>query len=200
MICFLLLLRYGAAVYPTLCLINHSCDPNCVPVRSITHLRTSVIAMRTLQPGEEVTFSYAPHFSNSEYEERRSFLHSKYNFWCRCDACLSGWGPSSKSFYIPESQCNRCGRYVLQGQCPQCILKDSSVRQEVLKWPLKLEEALDESHLCSLKYDAEFLLNAFEVIKAGLNFCSYGCLPSNHPLSMELQDSFKKLLVRLVSV
>jgi hypothetical protein len=190
-------LRYGAAVYPTLCLINHSCDPNCVPVRSLTHLKTSVIAMRTLQPGEEVTFSYAPHFTQMLCDERQSFLLDKYNFKCGCEACNNWWGPESRSLFVPESQCNRCGRFVLQGQCPDCIQKDKMLRQGLGIW---LNEEGKLTRVKMLMGKVENVLCAYDNIKEGLNLTSDAGVQGNFPLAVELQDLFKKTVVTIVSL
>jgi uncharacterized protein len=51
-------------------LINHSCDPNCGLVGSIL-----VVTMRTIAPGEELTFDYAMGDA-SDYDE----------FVCRCQS------------------------------------------------------------------------------------------------------------------
>ncbi|XP_021944915.1 SET and MYND domain-containing protein 4 [Folsomia candida] len=185
-------LRYGGGVYPVLCLVNHSCDPNSVPVRSLKYLKTSVIAMKPLQPGDEVTFSYAPHFAHMETHERRKFLLDRYNFKCQCEACLSWWEPDTKTILVPESQCNACGRFLLSGQCPRCIQKDIDVRRVLPIFEgqvAKIEKLLQTG---------EYLL-AFETIKPCLKFC-YENLPHNFTLGLEFQELFKLILVKLVSL
>ena len=50
-------------------LVNHSCDPNCGLVGAVL-----VVAMRDIEPGEEITFDYAM-CDSTDYDE----------FDCSCD-------------------------------------------------------------------------------------------------------------------
>lgn len=191
-------LRYGAGVYPVLCLVNHSCDPNCVPVRSLKFLKTSVIAVKPLKKGEEVTFSYAPHFSLMEPSERRAFLFDRYNFVCRCEACLEQWGPASKTRAIPESNCYACGRgrYLLTGKCTACEIKDEETRRN---FPIFQEQLVQISQLIQEDQGGDEYLNALALIRPCLKFC-YENLPNNSILGLEFQELFKLLMVKLVSL
>merc|ERR1719322_1222337 len=76
---------YATAVFPTLALLNHSCDPNITKVFSGTTVY--VVAGRNINKGEEVTENYFPFYTVIPLEERRDFLSSHYKFDCLCLAC-----------------------------------------------------------------------------------------------------------------
>ena len=48
--------RMGSAIYPTLALVNHSCDSNCI--RVFFDKRAALITTRVVTAGEELTESY----------------------------------------------------------------------------------------------------------------------------------------------
>ena len=48
--------RMGSAIYPTLALVNHSCDSNCI--RVFIDKRAALITTRVVTAGEELTKSY----------------------------------------------------------------------------------------------------------------------------------------------
>ncbi|CAG0922419.1 unnamed protein product [Notodromas monacha] len=76
----------GVAVYPTLSLINHSCDPNCARIDL-----GQTCALRVLYPisrGQEVTCSYGPHYAKSNRLLRREELKAS----CFIKRIWVGWG------------------------------------------------------------------------------------------------------------
>ena len=58
--------------------INHSCDPNCQAVTDEDKIY--IEALKTIQPGEELTFDYRL-FRSDEYEPERDTLYA-----CHCGA------------------------------------------------------------------------------------------------------------------
>lgn len=79
--------------YQNMAMVNHSCDPNCVPVRDGSS-RVSLKALRDIVEGEEITFAYsgvipAP---DSDYREcrdiQRRTLFLDCGFVCQCPLCL----------------------------------------------------------------------------------------------------------------
>ena len=48
--------RMGSAIYPTLALVNHSCDSNCI--RVFIDKKAALITTRVVTAGEELTESY----------------------------------------------------------------------------------------------------------------------------------------------
>ena len=79
--------RVGGAVYPTMALVNHSCDPNFVIV---FWGRTAVaVASRCIPVGEEITDNYGPSYSSMAAPDRRSYLERSHWFTCACPACAN---------------------------------------------------------------------------------------------------------------
>ena len=79
----------GAAVYPTLALFNHSCDP-CI-VRYYVEDYVIVQAIKNIRKGDEICENYGPIFFHSAREDRISRLEKQYWFKCQCIACTENW-------------------------------------------------------------------------------------------------------------
>ncbi|XP_063050633.1 histone-lysine N-methyltransferase SMYD3 [Engraulis encrasicolus] len=73
----------GVGLYPSMSLLNHDCQPNCVMLFEGTtlHLR----AVRDIKTHQEVTISYAECVSPTA--ERRGQLEQQYHFTCQCRCC-----------------------------------------------------------------------------------------------------------------
>jgi len=96
----------GGAMYPTLALLNHSCNPSVMRYFApggVVVVRT----VRSLQPGEEVSETYGPLWTREERDARRQRLRGQYWFDCGCEACDADW-PLYQD--IPEDAIRlRCG-------------------------------------------------------------------------------------------
>lgn len=75
----------GVGLYPSVSLLNHSCDPNCSIVFNGPLLLLR--AVRDVQAGEELTISYLDLLMTSA--ERRQQLRDQYCFDCDCARCLT---------------------------------------------------------------------------------------------------------------
>lgn len=74
------------ALYPSVCRINHSCRPNVRVDRGAA--RAEVVALRTIQRGEELTADYVgEELLARSVEERRRALADTWGFLCMCDRC-----------------------------------------------------------------------------------------------------------------
>ncbi|XP_048213469.1 histone-lysine N-methyltransferase SMYD3 [Perognathus longimembris pacificus] len=73
----------GVGLYPSMSLLNHSCDPNCSIVFNGPHLLLR--AVRDIKAGEELTICYLDVLMTSE--ERREQLRDQYYFECDCIRC-----------------------------------------------------------------------------------------------------------------
>ncbi|XP_063773876.1 histone-lysine N-methyltransferase SMYD3 isoform X2 [Pseudophryne corroboree] len=75
----------GVGVYPSMSLLNHSCDPNCVIVFEGTclHLRT----VKEIAKGEELTISYIDVKMPSHLRQMQ--FQRQYCFTCDCSRCLT---------------------------------------------------------------------------------------------------------------
>ncbi|XP_011701164.1 PREDICTED: SET and MYND domain-containing protein 4-like [Wasmannia auropunctata] len=92
----------GAAIYPTVSLVNHGCYPNVVR-HSYPNGIVVVRATRFIGKGCELLDCYGPHFLSEGKLNRREFLWKKYRFLCGCDACKQNW-----KLPLPETTCYKC--------------------------------------------------------------------------------------------
>lgn len=120
----------GGAVYPTLALFNHSCNPSivryctrvCFPYRvnaftltpfSIRTHRyfkgTTVVtrAIRNIKAGEMIGENYGPLFTQKNKEERQRILNEQYWFSCTCEACSNDW-PNLAEMLVEKAVRFRC--------------------------------------------------------------------------------------------
>lgn len=87
----------GTAFYALICRINHSCDPN-VRVTYVNSpefgLQAHLLALRPIQPGEELLQSYIDQFQ--PFAARQKALKD-YGFDCACTKCIAERGSSAKA-------------------------------------------------------------------------------------------------------
>ncbi|KAK6521074.1 hypothetical protein TWF506_001307 [Arthrobotrys conoides] len=75
-----------AGIYPTICLINHSCIPNTHHNWNENLEQETIHAIRPIKVGEELTISY---ISESISQPRRRKLKECFGFDCQCQLCTS---------------------------------------------------------------------------------------------------------------
>lgn len=71
-------------VYPTICLINHSCIPNSHNSWDSNAEHETIYAIRPIKAGEEITI---PYDRGSTSTVRRTFLKEAFGFDCNCRGC-----------------------------------------------------------------------------------------------------------------
>lgn len=71
-------------VYPTVCLINHSCMPNAHNSWDSAKEHETIYAIRSIEKGAEITISYDHGGTSSE---RQVFLEESFGFSCTCSCC-----------------------------------------------------------------------------------------------------------------
>ncbi|XP_068628489.1 SET and MYND domain-containing protein 4-like [Battus philenor] len=79
----------AGAVFPTLALFNHSCDPSVV--RYFCGPYIVVRAVKNIKKGEEVAENYGPIFTTVPKEKRQAILKEQYWFDCSCVPCQDNW-------------------------------------------------------------------------------------------------------------
>ncbi|ALC41289.1 CG7759 [Drosophila busckii] len=79
----------GGAIYPTLALFNHSCDPGVV--RYFRGNTIHINSVRPIEAGLPINENYGPIYTQDKREDRQSRLKELYWFECSCDACLDSW-------------------------------------------------------------------------------------------------------------
>jgi SET domain-containing protein len=65
--------------------MNHSCDPNTVITSPFNDYRIKAIALRHIEKGEELCFSYID--ETQPFHIRQKELKEKYLFACVCTKC-----------------------------------------------------------------------------------------------------------------
>ena len=92
----------GTAIFPTLLLLNHSCETNTLRL-NINGNQVLLVAKRSIKAGEEVTDNYGIHHLSYALEERQEKLHKGFKFCCWCEACQKDF-PRMKSLrtQLPE--------------------------------------------------------------------------------------------------
>jgi len=80
----------GLALYPTVSLLNHSCDP----VLELVFYgdRCVVSAVHNIRAGRELFIDYGQVYYLVGRAERRAALQRQYHFDCQCVACSLDWG------------------------------------------------------------------------------------------------------------
>lgn len=112
-----------SALYPTLSLVNHSCDPS--TFRTCTSGATCFLsALRPLTAGTEIFDCYIDCFSLKPRADRQSELTSHYLFQCACEACTKDWPTlfDPKRHQMEFLRCPQCSGVVHlpARRCPHC--------------------------------------------------------------------------------
>ncbi|XP_046398326.1 SET and MYND domain-containing protein 4-like [Ischnura elegans] len=79
----------GGALYPSLVLFNHSCEPGVV--RYFKGSSVVVRAIRGANVGEMVAENYGPIYTRQPRDRRQAHLRSTYWFNCECRPCKEDW-------------------------------------------------------------------------------------------------------------
>ncbi|KAI8958061.1 SET domain-containing protein [Daldinia sp. FL1419] len=71
-------------LYPEVSRVNHACRPNSFIRFTPSSLAVSIVALRDIEPGEEITITYVP--LGKTTDERHAAL-KKWGFECTCSLC-----------------------------------------------------------------------------------------------------------------
>ncbi|GAB1604987.1 SET and MYND domain-containing protein 4-like [Argonauta hians] len=137
----------GSAIYATLSLFNHSCDPNVV-----RHTYGNVCVVRAIHfipKGTEVVDSYSILYPVDDKEKRDAELGRQYFFDCSCVACVNDW-PLYDDIpnHSPYFKCEKCyhvlGQFENEDQDSDC--RNCGARQVLsyrVKELMKIEPKFD---------------------------------------------------------
>ena len=133
----------GTAVYPTISLLNHSCDPNILTFFNGSEM--TVKSSRNIKSGEEINYCYGPNFQRMSRKDRQNKLKTQYFFDCQCFVC-----ENRKENLTRALLCHQCNGPVIynedySSQCLNC----KSIGLDVRKCIENVEKGL--------KYSAEGL-------------------------------------------
>ncbi|XP_071100414.1 uncharacterized protein [Haliotis cracherodii] len=97
----------GSAIYSTLSLINHSCDPSVV--RHSYGNECVVRAIRNIPKGGEILDNYGVLYPVTSKQMRQEKLQAQYYFSCNCHACACNWPMYNKiRKEDPVLKCKKC--------------------------------------------------------------------------------------------
>lgn len=157
----------GLGIFPTLGLINHSCDPNldCYNYGNTMILR----AARDINRGEPMYVSYGMNYYTYEKKVRKMYYMTQFYFNCQCIACTNDWPLwDDIECRIPVFKCDQCDTNLPTTQplvidCPKCnrIMDIGEVlyrlekshecfslaMDDVMKWRLDTALPILEEHL-----------------------------------------------------
>jgi len=105
----------GLALYPTVSLLNHSCDP---VLELIFYDDACVVrAVQNTRTGRELFIDYGQVYYVTGRADRRDALSRQYYFDCQCVACSLDWGLKS---HLPSGaaalKCVDCGMVLSAGE------------------------------------------------------------------------------------
>jgi SET and MYND domain-containing protein 4 len=91
----------GRGFFPTMALLNHSCDAN---TTRVFHLDTQVVrAARPIKKGDQIFAGYGPDYGGMERVQRQKVLLGKFFFRCLCEACENSWPLATATLgVVPE--------------------------------------------------------------------------------------------------
>ncbi|XP_063982204.1 SET and MYND domain-containing protein 4-like [Diachasmimorpha longicaudata] len=77
--------RIAVGIYPSVSMMNHSCDPTIMNTFWNDYL--IVKSIKDVGIGDEIFNCYGPHFRRMSVEDRQKALKSQYCFQCKCLSC-----------------------------------------------------------------------------------------------------------------
>jgi hypothetical protein len=87
----------GIILDPTLCHINHSCDPNAYLM--MDGPRVSIRTLRPIKKDKEIYISYID--TTNPFQTRQEELKSRWFFTCRCAKCQNGATSQEDNWAVP---------------------------------------------------------------------------------------------------
>jgi hypothetical protein len=87
----------GIILDPTLCHINHSCDPNAYLM--MDGAQVSIRTLRPIKKDKEIFVSYID--TTLPFHKRQEELQSRWFFTCRCAKCQNGAASQEDNWLIP---------------------------------------------------------------------------------------------------
>ena len=99
-------------VYPTIAMVPHACNPNCIYVPRLSEDPPSpvafIVALRQISPGEVITISHLPpHLLRGGRDERAKWLRGVKGMNCSGDCCTKG-GDLQRRIFCSGCQDENC--------------------------------------------------------------------------------------------
>lgn len=179
----------GLGLYPTVSLLNHSCDPN---LELIFYNDTCAVrAIQNVNSGKELCIDYGYLYYVTPKKQRQLSLAAQYFFDCQCVACIRDWTVKSNlKCDIPVLKCAKCMAPLMalflsnnnplaeeqdptQHQCRRCghVQNPMEVYDKLQKSGLLFERAVDQARRWEIK-------RALPMLQHHLNLLDkHVCLP-----------------------
>lgn len=98
--------RIFTAIFPTISILNHSCDPSIWNRFDGPYL--TIYASHDIARGEEIFNCYGPNFKLMSKSERQAALKQQYCFDCNCEKCTNNDDSTFEKYheyFCPNQQC-----------------------------------------------------------------------------------------------
>jgi hypothetical protein len=159
----------GLGLFPTVSLLNHSCDPN---LELIFYNNTCAVkAIQNIAAGKELCIDYGYLYYITPRKQRQLSLAAQYFFDCHCHACTKDWTVKSNlKSDIPVLKCEKCCSPLLavflvndnplaeeqdpnQHQCRKCghVQNPMDVYEKLQKSSVLFERAMDQARRWEMK-------------------------------------------------
>ncbi|KAK2155570.1 hypothetical protein LSH36_236g00004 [Paralvinella palmiformis] len=159
----------GLGLFPTVSLLNHSCDPN---LELIFYNDTCAVrAIQNINSGKEFCIDYGYLYYVTPKKQRQLSLAAQYFFDCHCVACVRDWTVKSNlKCDIPILKCTKCSAPLMalflsnnnplaeeqdpsQHQCRRCgyVQNPMDVYDKLQKSGLLFERAVDQARRWEIK-------------------------------------------------
>lgn len=131
---------HQAGLFPHLCLLSHSCDPN--TWQFYIEDKVLVKANRFIKEGEDISISYVP--ETDDRIERQTTL-ADYFFTCQCDRCelKGGWKEKEAKVIgltcpgcLADVACNDEAKFICPNRCWSHSREFSSSLLRYLDWKI----------------------------------------------------------------
>ncbi|XP_018324993.1 SET and MYND domain-containing protein DDB_G0284059 [Agrilus planipennis] len=165
----------GGALYPTLALFNHSCEPSIVRYNIGNRIVARLI--KSVKKGDIIYENYGPMYTTDPKLNRQKYLKDRYWFICKCIPCEENWplyeemDPSCLK--IP-CKTNSCKNYVIADDkldpfknCPNCGAVNTSNILNALKMLQGVDSYLNdgEAHFKRMEFKKaiSYFLSAMKI-------------------------------------
>ncbi|WFD20605.1 hypothetical protein MCAP1_002852 [Malassezia caprae] len=187
----------GAALEPTVALLNHSCTPNAVVVFSSatehTRCPIEVVALRDLTEGEPVYTSYVD--LAAPLPVRQQTLQERYHFTCACRLCTrSRWVDPRTARWCARPGCHGWVAPAARPCCRQCRAgeTDTEAKEALVAEALELvpkihrgmHTQLDESLVVQLRA----MLPRISAVVPPSHYAMWTLVHAAHVLAIERCD------------
>jgi tetratricopeptide (TPR) repeat protein len=156
----------GLCLYPTVSLINHSCNP----AMELLFFNNQVVAraIRNIAAGEELSIDYGYIYYVTPKSQRQMYLSSQYFFECQCEACKNDWPLKAElKSDIPVLKCIECfcplslfgNKDPMKVDCYNCRLIQNPLEyfDALRKSSMAFEKAFEEARLFEIEKNVPIL-------------------------------------------